>query len=129
MIITDTLQDTVLKLLIDTKLQSGVIIQHITQDDAIKHCKQSLNDKSIIHMHIKDELLNTYLPEVINKGLQSTIDFIPVTDIKGYSSYVFVTLAESSIKYFLIQCREWWFNFTLPWHCDTTMVYLCHNND
>ena len=107
MIITDTLQDTVLKLLIDTKLQSGVIIQHISQDEAIKHCKQKLDDKTVIHMHINDELLNTYLPEVINNGLQTPIEFIPVTDTKGYSSYVFVTLAESSIKYFLIQCREW----------------------
>lgn len=107
MIITDTLQDTVLKLLIDTKLQSGVIIQHITQDEAIKNCQQTLNDKKVIHMHIDDELLYTYLPEVINKGIQASIEFIPVTDIKGYSSYVFVTLAESAIKYFLIQCREW----------------------
>ena len=107
MIITDTLQDTVLKALLDTKLQSGVIIQHITQDEAIKHCKQTLNDKKVIHMHIKDELLYTYLPEVINKGLHSPIEFIPVTDTKGYSSYVFAILAESSIKYFLIQCREW----------------------
>ena len=39
MIITDTLQDTVLKLLVDTKIKSGVIIQHITQDDALQHCK------------------------------------------------------------------------------------------
>ena len=107
MIITDTLQTTVLKLLLETKIQSGVIIQHITQDDAIKHCKQTLNDKSVIHMHIKDELLYFGLPDVINKGLRTPIEFIPVTDLKGYSSYVFVTLAESSIKYFLIQCRQW----------------------
>ena len=107
MIITDTLQATVLKVLLDTKLQSGVIIQHITQDEAIKNCQQTLSEKKVIHMHIDDELLYTYLPEVINKGLKTPIDFIPVTDIKRYSSYVFVTLAESSIKYFLIQCREW----------------------
>ena len=107
MIITDTLQATVLRVLLETKIKSGVIIQHITQDDAIKHCKQTLDDKKVIRMHIKDELLYTYLPEVINKGLHSPIEFIPVTDMKGYSSYVFVTLAESSIKYFLIQCREW----------------------
>ena len=55
MIITDTLQTTVLKLLLDTKLHSGVIIQHITQDDAIKNCKQTLEDEMVIHMHIKDE--------------------------------------------------------------------------
>tara|TARA_Y100000034_G_C6859165_1_gene390801 strand:+ start:374 stop:697 length:324 start_codon:yes stop_codon:yes gene_type:complete len=106
-IITDTLQATVLRVLLDTKLNSGVIIQHIAQDEAVKYCQQTLDDKKVIHMHIKDELLYTYLPEVINKGLQSSIEFIPVTNVKGYSSYVFVTLAESSIKYFLIQCREW----------------------
>ena len=107
MIITDTLQDTVLKLLLDTKIKSGVIIQHITQDDAIKHCKQTLDDKQVIHMLVNDELLYTYLPEVINKGMVTPIEFIPVSEIKGFSSYVFVTLDESAIKYFLIQCREW----------------------
>ena len=107
MIVTDTLQDTVLKLLVDTKIKSGVIIQHITQDDAIKHCKQSLDGKRVIHMHINDDLLFTYLPEVINKGMNTPIDFIPVSKVEGYSSYVFVTLDESAIKYFLIQCREW----------------------
>ena len=107
MIITDTLQDTVLKVLVETKIKSGVIIQHITQYDAIKHCQQTLDDKQVIHMCIEDELLYTYLPEVVNKNRSLPIDFIPVTDLKGYSSYVFVTLAESAIKYFLIQCREW----------------------
>ena len=107
MIITDTLQTTVLKLLVDTKIKSGVIIQHITQDDALKHCKQTLDGKRVIHMHINDDLLFTYLPEVINKGANKSIEFIPVTALKGYSSYVFVTLDESAIKYFLIQCREW----------------------
>ena len=107
MILTDTLQDTVLKLLVDTKIKSGVIIQHITQNDTINHCRQILDGKQVIHMHIKDELLFTYLPEVINKGLSAPIEFIAVTDLKGYSSYVFVTLDESAIKYFLIQCREW----------------------
>ena len=107
MIITDTLQDTVLKVLLDTKIKSGVIIKHITQDEAIKHCKQALDSKQVIHMCINDELLYTYLPEVINKSRSTPIDFIPVTDLKGYSSYVFVTLDESAIKYFLIQCREW----------------------
>ena len=107
MIITDTLQDTVLKLLVDTKIKSGVIIQHITQDDAINHCRQILNDKQVIHMYINDKLLFTYVPEVINKGMVTPIEFIPVSELKGYSSYVFVTLDESAIKYFLIQCREW----------------------
>ena len=107
MIITDTLQDTVLKVLLDTKIKSGVIIKHITQDEAIKHCQQALDSKQVIHMCINDELLYTYLPEVINKSRSTPIDFIPVTDLKGYSSYVFVTLDESAIKYFLIQCREW----------------------
>ena len=107
MIITDTLQTTVLKLLVDTKINSGVIIQHITQDDALKHCKQTLDGKRVIHMHIKDELLFNYLPEVINKGISTPIEFIPVSKVEGYSSYVFVTLDESAIKYFLIQCREW----------------------
>ena len=107
MIITDTLQTTVLKLLVDTKIKSGVIIQHITQDDALKHCKQTLDGKRVIHMHINDDLLFNYLPEVINKGRSAPIEFIPVSEIKGFSSYVFVTLDESAIKYFLIQCREW----------------------
>ena len=107
MIITDTLQDTVLKLLVDTKIKSGVIIQHITQDDAIKHCKQSLDGQRVIHMHINDDLLFTYLPEVINKVMNTPIEFIPVSKVEGYSSYVFVTLDESAIKYFLIQSREW----------------------
>ena len=107
MIITDTLQDTVLKVLVDTKIKSGVIIKHITQDEAIKHCQQTLNDKQVIHMCINDELLFTYLPEVINKGMNTPIEFIPVSKVEGYSSYVFVTLDESAIKYFLIQCREW----------------------
>ena len=107
MIITDTLQDTVLKLLLDTKIKSGVIIQHITQDDALKHCRQTLDDHLVIHMHINDELLFTYLPEVINKGMITPIEFIPVSKVEGYSSYVFATLDESAIKYFLIQCREW----------------------
>ena len=107
MIITDTLQDTVLKLLVDTKIQSGVIIKHITQDEAIQHCKQILDDRLVVHMYINDELLYTYLPEVINKSRSAQIDFIHVTDVRGYSSYVFVTLDESAIKYFLIQCREW----------------------
>ena len=107
MIITDTLQDTVLKVLLETKIKSGVIIQHITQDETIKHCQQTLDDKQVIHMCINDELLFTYLPEVINKSRTTPIDFIPVTDLKGYSSYVFVTLDDSAIKYFLIQCREW----------------------
>ena len=107
MILTDTLQDTVLKVLVETKIKSGVIIQHITQEDAIKHCQQTLDSKHVIHMCINDDLLYTYLPEVVNKSRTTPIDFIPVTDIKGYSSYVFVTLAESAIKYFLIQCREW----------------------
>ena len=107
MIITDTLQTTVLKLLVDTKITSGVIIQHITQDDALKHCKQTLDGKRVIHMHINDDLLFTYLPEVINKGMNTPIEFIPVSKVEGYSSYVFVTLDESAIKYFLIQCREW----------------------
>ena len=107
MIITDTLQDTVLKLLLDTKIKSGVIIQHITQDDALKHCRQILDGHHVIHMHINDELLFTYLPEIINKNMVAPIEFIPVSEIKGFSSYVFVTLDESAIKYFLIQCREW----------------------
>ena len=50
---------------------------------------------------------NQELAQVINKNLRNSIKFIPVTDLKGYSSYVFVTLAESAIKYFLIQCRQW----------------------
>ena len=107
MIITDTLQDTVLKLLVDTRIKSGVIIQHITQNDAVKHCRQILDGKQVIHMHINDELLHAYLPEVINKSVSKSIEFIPVSEIKGFSSYVFVTLDESAIKYFLIQCREW----------------------
>ena len=107
MIITDTLQDTVLKVLVETKLQCGVIIKHITQDEAIKHCQQTLDDKQVVHMCINDELLHTYLPEVINKNRATPIDFIPVSVLKGYSSYVFVALDDSSIKYFLIQCREW----------------------
>ena len=107
MILTDTLQDTVLKVLVETKIKSGVIIQHITQEDAIKHCQQTLDSKHVVHMYINDELLYTYLPEVINKGMVTPIEFIPVSKVEGYSSYVFVTLDESAIKYFLIQCREW----------------------
>ena len=67
MILTDTLQDTVLKLLVDTKIKSGVIIQHITQNDTINHCRQILDGKQVIHMHIKDELLfNAYGIIVVN---------------------------------------------------------------